>query len=308
MKVNRRTFLKIVTAAGSSGLVGQSTRAQAAALDAAANPVGMLVDTTRCLGCRACEAACSEKNHLAEPVRSGDPAVFEVKRTTDSHAYTVVNRYANPKEGGEPTYVKTQCMHCLQPACASACPVKALEKTSEGPVIYHKDRCIGCRYCMVACPFNITKFEYETPFPYVRKCQQCYDRLQQGKIPACAEACPGGALTFGKRAELLEIAKTRIYQNPDQYVHHIYGEHEVGGTGWLYISDVPFEKLGFSMHLGTKPYPEFTQGALSMVPFVLIMWPPLLMGLYTFAKKGEEAVQNENDPLHGKEARHESIP
>jgi formate dehydrogenase iron-sulfur subunit len=264
----------------------------------------MLVDTTRCVGCRACEAACSEKNGLPEPVGSGEPSVFETQRTTDSHTYTVVNRYANPAGEGQPTYVKTQCMHCLQPACASACPVKALDKTPQGPVIYHKDRCIGCRYCMVACPFNVPKFEYETPLPYVRKCQNCFDRLQQGNMPACAEACPAGGLTFGKRNDLLEVAKTRIYQNPDQYVHHIYGEHEVGGTGWLYVSDVPFEKLGFPVHLGPRPYPEFTQGALSVVPFVLILWPPLLMGLYSFTKKQREATQDADHSLHGKEAGH----
>jgi len=264
----------------------------------------MLVDTTLCVGCRGCEAACSEANRLPNPVMAGDAAVFARMRTSDSRTYTVVNRYPAAGDEGQPTYVKTQCMHCAQPACASACLVKALEKTPEGPVVYHEDRCIGCRYCMVACPFGIPKFEYEKAVPYIQKCTLCFGRLKRGEIPACAQVCPSGALQFGKRQDLLEIAKGRIYQNPGRYVHHIYGEHEAGGTGWLYISRVPFEQLGFRADLGTRPYPEFTWPFLSAVPFVLMLWPPFLVGLYAFTKSREEAARNVAGG-EGVESRHE---
>jgi Fe-S-cluster-containing dehydrogenase component len=304
MKVSRREFLKLAGAAGAASLAGGPGNARAARLRVNTGETrAMLVDTTRCAGCRACEAACSESNRLPQPVLPGNNSVFEKKRLTDSRTYTVVNRYENPTRGGAPIFVKSQCMHCVEPACASACPVKALEKTPEGPVVYHKDRCIGCRYCMVACPFRVPKYEYEKTVPYVRKCAFCIGRLQQGKAPACASVCPSGGLQWGKRKDLLEVARTRIYQNPDRYVHHIYGEHEAGGTGWLYISGVPFEKLGFPMDVGTRPYSELTQGSLSAVPLILTLWPPLLMGLYTFTRNREEAPQAL--PGDEKEARHE---
>jgi Fe-S-cluster-containing dehydrogenase component len=304
MKVSRRTFLKIVGATGTATLVSGPRQIHGARLVPRSDESpAMLVDTTRCIGCRACEAACSEANRLPKPATQGQESVFEKKRTTDSSTYAVINRYTNPKDERTPTYVRTQCMHCVQPACASACPVAALEKTPEGPVVYHADRCLGCRYCMLACPFGIPKFEYEKPIPYIRKCCFCIDRLQRGKVPACAEVCPTGALRFGKRKELLEIARTQIYQNPERYVHHIYGEHEVGGTGWLYITNVPFEQLDFRMDLGTTSYPELTRIFLSSVPFVLMLWPPLLMGIYSLRKSREKAAQVE--AAEEKETRHE---
>ena len=152
---------------------------------------------------------------------------------------------------------------------------------------------MGCRYCMVACPFYIPKFEWSKAVPAVRKCIFCFERQKEGLEPACAENCPAEALKFGKRKELLEIARTRIYQNPDQYIHHIYGEHEVGGTGWLYLSNIPFEQLGFRMDLGTRPYPEFTKGFLTAVPLVLLIWPALLGGVYAFTNQREQMNNTE---------------
>jgi Fe-S-cluster-containing dehydrogenase component len=302
MKLNRRTFLKVCGATSAAGLLAQANKARAATHPAADDTVGMLVDTTRCVGCRACEAACSEANGLPEPAMLGEEKALEARRTTDSHTYTVVNRYQESGGDRAPVFVKSQCMHCVEPACASACLVKALEKTPEGPVVYHADRCIGCRYCMVACPFGGPKFEYEKALPYVKKCIFCIDRVRAGKLPACAQACPSGALTFGKRRDLLELARTRIYQNPDAYVHHIYGENEVGGTGWLYISSVPFEEIGL-VNRGNRPYPELTWPFLSAVPFVLMLWPPFLMGLYAFTKNRETLTQPGGG--EGKEASHE---
>jgi Fe-S-cluster-containing dehydrogenase component len=309
MTISRRAFLKIAGAAGASGAAGvvgwpEEARAIREGPRWEETPA-MLVDTTQCVGCRACEAACSEANGLPDPTAAAGNVLDAGKRTTDSHTYTVVNRYLSPgKDGTRPAFVKTQCMHCAQPACASACLVSALEKTPQGPVVYHADRCIGCRYCMVACPFGVPKFEYEKAVPYIRKCSFCMERLDQGKPPACAQVCPSGALQFGKRKDLLEVAKSRIYRTPDRYVHHIYGEHEVGGTNWLYIAQIPFEQLGFRGDLGTRPYPEFTWPFLSAVPFVLMLWPPFLMGLYAF-RKGKEGTAQGTAGGEGVETRHE---
>ncbi|HSK08411.1 MAG TPA: 4Fe-4S dicluster domain-containing protein, partial [Vicinamibacterales bacterium] len=223
----------------------------------------------------------------------GDEAVFNGRRPTGVHKYTVVNRYANPRDAESPRFVKTQCMHCADPACASACLAKALEKTAAGPVVYHPERCLGCRYCMVACQFDVPKFEFDSPAPLIGKCSFCAERQAEGLDPACASVCPTGALQFGTRAALIEEARTRIYQNPGSYVHHIYGEHEAGGTNWLYISDVPFDRLGFRTDLGPTSPPELTRTALAAVPLVLTLWPPLLMGLYTLSRRRGEASRGE---------------
>lgn len=279
MKLSRRTFFK-VNAAGVAALAAAPQAASAATAAAHPNARAMLVDTTLCIGCRGCEAACSEANHTAEPEMPGDERVFDSRRDTSQRVFTVVNRVS---AAGEPErYVKTQCMHCVEPACASACPARALEKTASGAVVYDGSRCLGCRYCMMACPFDVPKFEYDKTMPYVKKCTFCAERQASGLPPACAEVCPSGALTFGTRTELLEEARTRIYQHPDKYVKHIYGEHEAGGTSWLYITDTPFERMGFKQGLRTSPYPDLTKTALSAVPVVMTLWPPLLMGLYTF--------------------------
>jgi Fe-S-cluster-containing dehydrogenase component len=295
MKLTRRTFFK-VSAIGATTMAGASTPASASTASPAAgeDSRAVLVDTTRCVGCRACEAACSEANRLNEPAMSGDERVFQAHRVTDQRTFTVVNRYTIGK--GNERFIKTQCMHCVDPACASACPARALEKTASGPVVYNGSRCLGCRYCMLACPFSIAKFEYDKPLPYVRKCTFCAERQAQGLSPACTEACPSGALTFGTRAALIEEAKLRIYQNPDKYVHHVYGEREVGGTSWLYISDVDLERLGLPGDLGETARPQLASTALSAVPMILTLWPPILMGLHAITKRRDEAAgENTHD-------------
>lgn len=298
MKVTRRGFFKIAGATAGASLL--STEARAAEAHGALDGPGVLVDTTLCVGCRGCEAACAEANELPAPVEG--EKVFDEKRDTAQHVFTVVNRHE--KEAGVERYVKTQCMHCVAPACASACPVQAMVKLPTGPVVYDASRCMGCRYCMIACPFNVPKYEYESAAPRVRKCTFCATRQAEGKGPACAEVCPSGALEFGKRGELLEKAKQRVYANPDKYVQHVYGEHEAGGTSVLYLADVAFEKLGLKSpeKLGDRSYPELTSGVLSVIPFVMTLWPPLLMGIYTFAKGREqghgEAPQGETEAKH----------
>jgi ferredoxin len=176
--------------------------------------------------------------------------------------------------------------------------VKALEKQPEGPVTYRADRCMGCRYCMVACPFGVPKYEYQSVAPRVRKCTFCFERQQDGKAPACASVCPTGALSFGRRADLLEEAKKRIYTNPGQYHSHIYGETEAGGTNWLYVGDVDVAKFGFASDVEKRSYPDLVKGALGAPPFVMTLWPPLLMGLYTFAHRRHKAKE-EHGNSHG---------
>ncbi len=285
MKLSRRSFLRVAGVTGSAAL-GTASLARAGSTDARGeNESAMLVDTTLCAGCRGCEAACAEANALAPP--SPELDVRKTRRDTGPEAFTVVNGFAGGGAHGEDRFAKRQCMHCIAPACASACPVRALDKQPGGPVIYRGERCMGCRYCMVACPFEIPKYQYDRLAPLVRKCTFCAQRQAEGKKPACAEVCPTGALMFGKRGSLLELAKGRVYRNPEKYAHRVYGEHEAGGTDWLYISDVPFETLAMPS-VRDEPYPDKVQGALGAPPFVMTLWPPLLMGVYAFSKRRDE--------------------
>ncbi|HEX4824107.1 MAG TPA: 4Fe-4S dicluster domain-containing protein [Candidatus Polarisedimenticolaceae bacterium] len=289
MRIARRTFLKscaAIGAAGAASALPASARETAPVPDGA----GVLVDTTKCLGCRTCEAACAEANGLAAPEAMGDDAIFATHRTTSPGQFTVVNK---AQGGGEDRYAKSQCLHCLVPACASACPVKALDKTEAGPVVYHEDRCIGCRYCMVACPFDVPKYQYDRAIPYVRKCTMCATRLAKGGKPACVENCPAEALTFGKRSELLAEAKRRIYAPGSTYVPEIFGEHDAGGTSWMYIADRPLSDFGLPRDVGDETRFDKTRGALGAVPFVITLWPPLLMGLYTASRRRDEENDHE---------------
>jgi Fe-S-cluster-containing dehydrogenase component len=297
MEFSRRSFFKIAGVTAGAGLVaGGTARAETASAD---DKPGVLVDTTRCVGCRACEAACAEANGLPAPPEGED--VLAQRRDTSQTAFTVINRTEAP--GGGDRFGKKQCMHCISPACASACPVRALDKQPSGPVTYDPSKCMGCRYCMVACPFEIPKYEYESAVPRVRKCSFCAPRQARGLPPACAEVCPSGALTFGTRHELLEEAKRRIYAPGARYVRHVYGEHEAGGTSWLYVSDVPFERLALATGMPDRPYSDLVAGALGAPPFIMTLWPPLLMGLYTFSKRREEAgadgERHEGEVHHG---------
>ena len=281
MSLQRRDFLKTLGLVGATLTVGSKSIASTTTQTGQNDFKAILIDTTRCLGCRACEWACSEQNGLPDP-----PDDYDVKiRKTSTEQFTVVNEYG---DGDSPVYAKKQCMHCVQPACASACLTKAMYKTEDGPVIWRKNKCIGCRPCMLSCPFDVPKFEYDNPNPDIKKCQMCFSRLKDGEIPACVENCGGEALMFGTRQEMLEEARTRIYNNPDDYYHHIYGEHEVGGTGVLYLSAVPFEDLDFRNDLGEIPYPEYNKGFLYSVPFILTLWPAFLLGIHNAVKDNKK--------------------
>jgi len=286
--MDRRCFLKTSGAIGATLACGGAAAAEA---PQSKEFVGVLVDTTRCIGCRACEVACGQANGMLVPDVEKD-AALEKERTTSEKQWTVVNRYKTDK--GD-VFVKKQCMHCWQPACTAACLTNAMFKTKEGPVIWNADKCMGCRYCMISCPYNIPKFEYNEWNPDIQKCTMCYGRLQEGKQPACVEACPADALMFGQKRDLMEIARVRIYNHPRQYVRHIYGEQEVGGTGWLYLASVPFEQLGFPMHLGTTPYPEYTKEFLYSVPILDFGLPTLLIGLKLLVDQAGRGKHEDED-------------
>jgi len=258
---------------------------------------GVLFDSVLCIGCRKCEEGCNKVNNLPQPDKKFDDlSVLDKKRRTDPKAFTVVNRYDPIKNEKGPLYRKIQCNHCLEPACASACFVQALTKTKEGAVIYDASVCVGCRYCMIACPFEIPTYEYDEALsPRVMKCNMCHPRIIEGKLPGCVEACPTQALTFGKRKDLVKLARERIRTFPDKYEDHIYGEHEMGGTSWLYLSGVPFTELEMREDLGISPAPELTSGALGSVPMVVGLWPVLLAGIYGISKRKEKISKEEQE-------------
>ena len=297
MSISRRKFLGWIGAAGVGTAIGKTA-------DAATNKhfkgypegFGVLFDSVLCIGCRKCEAGCNSVNQLPPPEKPFDDlAAMNRKRRTTTTAYTVVNKY-DVSDNMSPVFRKVQCNHCLEPACASVCFVKAFKKNKEGPVTYDPSVCVGCRYCMVACPFEIPAYEYDSAFsPRIVKCTMCFPRVIEGKLPGCVESCPKEALTFGKREDLIKIARKRILNYPGQYVDHIYGEHEMGGTSWLYLSGVPFQELDMREDLGIKPAPEFTAGALGAVPVVAGLWPILLTGIYAISKRKEKVAREEQE-------------
>ena len=283
MNLDRRKFFKVVGLAGSS-LAVSGKKAKAWTSRAPADPYGCLVDLTRCIGCRKCEEACNSVNNLPPPDRPFDDlTVMDEKRRPTEKAYTVVNRYYSGKEDDfgrlVPTYAKVQCMHCQDPACASACIVGALTKKENGAVHYDVSKCIGCRYCMIACPFEIPAYEYHNPLtPRVMKCTFCFERIsEKGGVPGCATICPVEAITFGKRSMLVDLAKKRIKENPAVYVDHIYGEKEAGGASWMYLSGVPFDKLGF-IKMPDYPMPRLSE-TIQHSLFSYLWAPAVLYGV-----------------------------
>ena len=298
MSISRRKFLGWLGAAGLGTVLGNT--AQAASnknFKGYPGSNGVLFDNTRCIGCRKCEEGCNKVNELPDPDRPfSDLSVLETNRRTTAKSYTIVNRYEDTANNNGPLYRKDQCNHCLEPACASACFVRAFTKTKTGAVTYDASVCVGCRYCMIACPFEIPTYEYDSAFtPRVMKCTMCYPRISKGLLPGCVEACPTEALTYGERDNLLRIGKERIRKFPDRYVDHIYGENEMGGTSWLYLSAVPFKEIGMREDLGITPAPKLTSGALSGVPIVVGLWPVLLTGIYAINKRKEKIGEKEKE-------------
>jgi len=255
-----------------------------------ADSPAVLVDLTRCVGCDSCALACKVKNDKPDP----DVA----PEGLSNEAFTFVSRTEMEDAGGNPVtkFAKRQCMHCLEPACVAACPAAAMYKSEEGPIVYRPNRCLGCRYCQVACPFEVPAFDWNNGItPKISKCWFCLDRQLAGEEPACVDACPTGALRFGRRSDLLAQAHARITSQPDRYVDHVFGEFEVGGTSWLYISDVPFEELGFPAGLPDEAPPHQSEKVMKALPAVILGMSALATGtaVYTHrsSAKSEAAEQ-----------------
>ena len=301
--INRRRFLQGSLAGAAAATVSLGKNTEAATFEGYPDAMGVLVDLSRCVGCRSCEAACNREQKLPAPEKPvNDFSVFDEmhhgqKRRTDETRYTIVNRYDIP--GREhPLFRKIQCNHCLEPACLTSCFVNAYTKTPEGAVIYDSTVCVGCRTCMVACPFYIPTFRYSSAFkPRIMKCVFCHDtRLTKGLPPACVEACPQEALTFGRRTDLVAAGKQRIRENPGTYVDHLYGEHEAGGTSWMYLSPAPFEQVGIDTTVPKEPILNYVKDFLSIVPMVLTIWPALFAGFHLLAtRKDKMAEQKKNE-------------
>ncbi|HEX9082378.1 MAG TPA: 4Fe-4S dicluster domain-containing protein [Holophagaceae bacterium] len=238
--------------------------------------MGLLFDTTRCIGCGACASACKEQNHLPGPVEE------------DTTAYTWTTVQA--REG---VNVRKLCLHCAVPTCASVCPVGALQKTPEGPVVYDGEKCMGCRYCMMACPYDVPKYQWDRPVPVVGKCILCAGRVKEGKPTACAEACPVGATVFGKREDLIWDARNRIRLEPAKYVNHIYGLSETGGTSVLMVSSEPFDKLGLKTNLPSDPPALRTWQVLSNIPDFVGVWAVFLYGVHWITARREVVTEVE---------------
>ncbi len=236
----------------------------------------LLIDISMCIGCNACQGGCKEANHLPEG---------EEKRLSPT-AFTALEEH-------DGKWARRLCQHCETPTCVSVCPVGAFTKTADGPVLYDAEKCIGCRYCMQACPFRVPRYEWSSTHPRVQKCIFCYSRLAQGKQTACAEACPTGATKFGLRDDLIAEAHKRMDAEPGKYVSKIFGQEDVGGTSVLYLSPVPFEQMGFDVKLGTEPMPDLTANAMEKIPNVVTVGGVMLGGIWWITKRREEVEKHE---------------
>ncbi|RPH52841.1 hydrogenase 2 operon protein HybA [bacterium] len=254
MDVDRRSLLKGLAAASTlTALPGPAAARERRT--APPDAVGLLYDTTRCIGCKACVVACKDANDMPADTDGYGGGLYDAPEGLNEYTRNVIQLY----DGGDETaFVKRQCMHCIDPACVGACMIGALQKREHGIVTWDGSKCVGCRYCQMACPFNVPKFQWSKRAPKIVKCELCSHRLKEGKIPACAEVCPRQAVIFGKYADLLDDAHRRLAETPDRYVPKVYGEHDLGGTQCLYLSDVPFEKLGFRFQQD-EPVPELQQ-------------------------------------------------
>ena len=257
----------------------------------------ILVDTLRCIGCRACQVACKMwNNRKAEKTDFFGGPGYQNPADLSPETWNLIT-YHELEVNGRFDWIfgKKQCMHCVDPACASACPVGALEKLETGPVVYHKSRCLGCRYCMLACPFEIPRFEYDRANAYITKCTMCADRVEAGMDPACVKACPTGALTFGDRDAMVKEAQDRIASDPRAYHHEIYCLDEVGGTCVLHISNVSFDKLGYRTDLPKHRINRDTEKAMHSIPVVMIGVAALLMGSYKLRTRNRNP-ENQGTP------------
>nr|MBN2278756.1 4Fe-4S dicluster domain-containing protein [candidate division Zixibacteria bacterium] len=258
---------------------------------------GILIDVTRCTACEKCVYACIEQNKLDLRLAERDRAV-----TPDGLS---AHRLSTVLKVDDGRFARKSCMHCLEPSCVSACLVGGLTKTPEGPVVYDADKCIGCRYCMLACPFQIPRYQWEKTLPFMVKCDMCSARLEQNRQPACVEACPEGALIFGDRDKLLLEAEKRIRENPDRYQNHIWGEKEFGGTSVMYISDVDLASLGWPT-AEPKSIPSLTEPLVHKTPFIGLGVAVGLVSLNWVIKRRNKLAGEQDDKSGRRQSSDES--
>jgi formate dehydrogenase iron-sulfur subunit len=239
---------------------------------------GLLFDSTVCIGCEACAAACKEKNGLPGPIE---------KRTT-AYTWTAVEQRGS-------TFMRRMCLHCEAPTCASVCPVEAFRKDPQGPVLYDASRCIGCRYCIMACPFDVPKYQWDRAIPIVQKCTLCADWIAAGKAPACASVCPSGATLFGERDALIREARARVGSFPNRYASKVFGVDEVGGTTVLILSSLPLTKVGFRPVERHEPIPMITWRVLSHIPDFVTVSGALLLGISWITNRRMRLQQRHED-------------
>jgi Fe-S-cluster-containing dehydrogenase component len=287
--MNRRDFLK-ASLGSTAALLGSGTAEARGNLEPAEDAVGMLFDATLCIGCKACVSKCKEVNGMP-PVTMGEETQWDSARDLSPKTLNVIKVYregeAEQKDRVNDGFAfeKRSCMHCVDPGCVSVCPVTAMRRNPKtGIVTHHPDVCIGCRTCMVGCPYNVPQYDFDNPFGQIHKCQMCnqtgVERIDQGMTTGCAEVCPTGATLFGSRKVLLEEAKRRMALKPGEtysyprgdvrkpyshhekavptYQQHIWGEKEAGGTNVMHVSAIPFDKLGMPP-LGERSYASISE-------------------------------------------------
>jgi formate dehydrogenase iron-sulfur subunit len=232
-----------------------------------------------------------------------DPHKADVDRATRPDGLSA-NRLSTVLPVSANRFARVSCMHCLEPSCVAACLVGGITKTPEGPVIYHPDKCIGCRYCMLACPFHVPRYEWDETAPYMKKCAMCFDRIRDGLRPACVEACPNEAIEFGEREELLEAAKARIRENPAKYLPRVWGEEEFGGTSVLYLSDVDLGTIGWP-ETRAAAIPALTEPLLSATPFMGLGVASCLLGIHWIVARRMKLAAGELTDAAQEEADHD---
>lgn len=315
--MKRRDFLK--AAVGASALCGASIAEARPNLQPAPEAIGMLFDSTLCIGCKACVSACKEANHMP-PVVAGDADYYDSARDLSGKTLNVIKVYKDGKGEHKDAitdgfaFEKRSCMHCVDPGCVSVCPVTAMRHDPiTGIVSYHADACIGCRNCTVGCPYNVPQFEYDQTFGQIQKCQMCnqagVERLDNGLTTACSDVCPTGATLFGSRDALLAEAKKRLGLKPGDiynyprgdvrqpyshhekviaadYQQHVWGEKEAGGTNVMHISSIPFDKLGMPP-LGERSAASVAEGVQHTLYSYFALPAVALAGLTYVVKRNE---------------------
>lgn len=331
--MNRRNFLKTagstVAALGTVSLAPETQALQREEKELPPQALGMLYDSTLCIGCKACVYACKDANGMPPevnaPQREWNGGEWDSPLDISGKTLNVIKIYREgeaqhkDKEKNGFAFMKRHCLHCLDPSCVSVCPVSAMRKNPETGVVTHDpDACIGCRYCVVSCPFSVPQFQYDTPFPRIQKCQLCSHLQAKGGIPACCDVCPTGASLFGEVKDLREEAKRRLAAQPGEnytfargqlgakrptheaklpeYQPYFYGAKELGGTQVIYLSGVPFEKLGLPVKVPDHSYASESEGIQHTLYKGLLAPILLLTGLSYFAYRNQQVESDEHPP------------